>query len=351
MTSKSSILRLYGYLISILKKKERIVPLFVQLILAFLSGLFSAYVFLESRRKRKRWRIKRMRRMPPKKLGKKNTALPIKNHKRKEIGFNRKESQSYCCTVSPEEVMNLIVSRRSYYPDGYSGSAVSDEDILKILEAANWGISHANSQPWRYVVFSDVDVLLDRTNEHFKEHQKSIFPWKCYTCYDEFVEEYEKRCLTYWNRCSHIVGIGMKRKTLVKRTNPLWEEISAVATSIQNASLMATSLKVACYWSSWYEPFLSSPECVDFFGLDSKAGDLCMGVLCIGHSAKFGQAKAKREGFNARVTWSSFEGNKPSQEGRTRHKPSQDGRTRHKPSQEGRTPQKPQILSPRGLWI
>jgi len=349
MISKSAILRLSNYLISILKKKERVVPISIQLLLAFISGLFSAYVFLESHKRRIQSRKRKKLRETYKKSTaptfknckkstapilrncKESTAPILKNLKKKEIGFDRNESQMYCCTVSPEDVMNLIVSRRSYYPDAYSGSAVHDEDILKILEAANWGISHANSQPWRFVVFSDVDVLLDRTNEHFKQHQDSIFPWKCYTCYDEFVEEFEKRCLTYWNRCSHIVGIGMKRKTLVKRTNPLWEEISAVATSIQNASLMATSLKIACYWSSWYEPFVSSPECVDFLGLDSKAGDLCMGVLCIGHSAKFGKAKAKREGFNARVTWRSFEGSSSREEGQIR--------------------QTPLRISHRGLWL
>lgn len=282
-----------------MSKKVRVVPVSVQLVLAFTSGLFSAYVFLNSYRKR----TEQSNQKQPKQSVKQIERSTVKTTQRKKPGFNRQGTQKYCSTINPVEAMDLIVSRRSYFPESYSGSSVPDEDILKILEAANWGISHANSQPWRFVVFADVDVLLERTSEYFKQHQKNIFPWKCYNGYDEFLEGFEQSCLSRWNRCSHIIGIGMKRKTLEKRTNPVWEEICAVATSIQNASLMATSFEIACYWSSWYEPFTSSSECVDFLGLDSKAGDLCLGVLCVGHSDKFGKAKAKREGLNEKVSW------------------------------------------------
>lgn len=277
----------------------------IQLVLAFTSGLFSAWVFLDSYKKRTESRQQKQTKQSSKQLPPNGLNAKIRN----KSGFNRQESQKYCSTVSPDEVMDLIVSRRSYYPDAYTGSTVPDEDVRKILEAANWGISHANSQPWRFVVFADVDVLLDKTSKYFKNKEKSIFPWKGYTGYDEFLEGFEQSCLSRWSKCSHVVGVGMKRKSLSKRTNPIWEEICAVATGIQNACLMATSLKVACYWSSWYEPFTSSSECIDFFGLNSEDGDLCLGVLCVGFSNKFGKAKAKREGFDAKVTWVSADRN------------------------------------------
>jgi len=284
-----------------MKENTRVIPAAIQLLLAFTSGIFSAYVFLDSYKRRTELSKQKQSKQSCKWLA--SFGLNAKNEK--TSGFDRRVSQKYCCNVSPKNVMDLIVSRRSYYPHTYTGTTVPDEDIRKILEAANWGMSHANSQPWRFVVFPDVYVLLDKTSDYFKKQQKSIFPWKGYTNYDKFLEEFQQSCLSRWSKCSHMVGIGMKRKSLIKRTNPIWEEISAVATSIQNACIMATSLKVACYWSSWYEPFTSSSECVDFFGLNSDLGDLSLGVLCVGLSEKFGKAKAKREGFDAKVTWVS----------------------------------------------
>jgi len=271
------------------QKKTWSVPVSLKVLLAFTSGMFSAYVLLNRNKKQ---------------LGR--DEQKAQKTQRRGPAFNRKETQTYCTTMSPEQVMDLIVSRRTYKPDLYTGEKVPVEHIRKILEAANWGMSHVNSQPWRFVVFSNVDVLLERTREHFRQYQKTIFPWEGYTSLDNFFQAFEKKCLKRWSKCSHIVGIGMKRKTLERRTNPLWEEQCAVATSIQNASLMATSLKIACQWSSWYEPFTSSPECVEFLGLDPKAGDRCMGVFTIGLSDKFGKSKAKRDGFDAKVTWSSF---------------------------------------------
>jgi len=266
--------------------KKNAVPASVQVLVAFISGMFSAYVYLNTNKRRNEF----------------GKQMKLQEPKRKR-GFNRKETQTYCTSMSPEEVMDLIVSRRSYKPELYSGRIVSDLDIRKILEAANWGMSHCNSQPWRFVVFSDIHVLFNLTTEYIKKHQERIFPWAEYAEYNDFLEAFEKRCSFRWNHCSHIIAIGMKRKTLAKRTNPLWEEKCAVATSIQNASLMATSLKVACYWSSWYEPFRESEEFVDSLGLDFKAGDRCLGVFCLGHSDKFGKLKAKRNGFDAKVTY------------------------------------------------
>ncbi len=47
------------------------------------------------------------------------------------------------------DILELIRSRRS--PRGFWEKEISDEDLLKLFEAARWASSSYNSQPWRFL--------------------------------------------------------------------------------------------------------------------------------------------------------------------------------------------------------
>ena len=72
-----------------------------------------------------------------------------------------------------------------------------------------------------------------------------------------------------------MIAICMARQSRPEKLMPLWEEIAAVACAVQNMHLMATSLGVGAYWSSWHDLARDSNEMLEFLGLDHTKGDRC----------------------------------------------------------------------------
>ncbi|MFC1861228.1 nitroreductase family protein [Chloroflexota bacterium] len=68
-----------------------------------------------------------------------------------------------------DEFLELARSRRSirkFKPD-----PVPDEDLNKILEAARWAMSGANSQPWEFIVVRDKETISKLTDIHLHYYQ------------------------------------------------------------------------------------------------------------------------------------------------------------------------------------
>jgi len=65
-----------------------------------------------------------------------------------------------------ESFLELVKKRRSTY--GYKSDPIPDDMVDKIMEAARFAPSGANSQPWEFVVVKDKD-LRARIVEFFKE--------------------------------------------------------------------------------------------------------------------------------------------------------------------------------------
>jgi nitroreductase len=72
-----------------------------------------------------------------------------------------------------EEFQNLVKTRRSvrrFKPD-----PVPDEDVEKVIEAARWAPSGANSQPWEFIVIKDKEIkarIVDIIKEHSEYGRK-----------------------------------------------------------------------------------------------------------------------------------------------------------------------------------
>lgn len=63
-------------------------------------------------------------------------------------------------------LLELFMKRRSTY--GYKPDNIPDELIDKIIEAARWAPSGANSQPWEFIVVKNKDQR-EKIADFFKE--------------------------------------------------------------------------------------------------------------------------------------------------------------------------------------
>jgi nitroreductase len=89
-----------------------------------------------------------------------------------------------------------------------------------------------------------------------------------------------------------MIAICMARQAKPGKLMPLWEELAAVACAVQNMHLMAASLGVAGFWSSWHDLARDSPAMLEFLGLEHAKGDRCAVRVCAGNAAKAAGARA-----------------------------------------------------------
>jgi len=191
--------------------------------------------------------------------------------------------------ASASAVERLVEARRSIFPKDYTGEEVPGGIVCELLSAARWAPTHGKTEPWRFVVFSGearhrlIDATLgyyaDRPADFWRQAWGGEFPG-----FEAFEAHVERQRREKWLRCSHLIGICMKRQTpeAGKRQFPEREEVAAVACAVQNLHLLAASMRLGAYWSSWFEHFTHSGEGVRFHGLRPERGDRWLGVFCVG---------------------------------------------------------------------
>ena len=189
----------------------------------------------------------------------------------------------------PNEISRLLRSRRSVYPAMYTGEVVDDSIIKDMLENANWAPTHKLTEPWRFTVFAGNGL------KKLATFQSELYKKKALAS-GNFSEEKYTKLSTKPLLCSHIISIGMKREE--NESIPEIEEISAVASAVQNMQLTATGHGVGCYWGSGGVTYMD--EAKTFFGLETK--DLLLGFLYIGIPKK-NILNGKRQPIGDKVRW------------------------------------------------
>ena len=53
------------------------------------------------------------------------------------------------------EITDLIKNRRTVYPEQYTDRKVQKDQIELILKNAQWAPTHGNTQPWRFLVYTE----------------------------------------------------------------------------------------------------------------------------------------------------------------------------------------------------
>lgn len=183
----------------------------------------------------------------------------------------------------------LIKSRRSIFPQDYTGEKVDDVIVKKVLESALWAPSHKLTQPWRFVVFTGAGL---RT---LAEEQARIY--KEVTQADgTFRENRYQNLLTKPLLSSHIIAIIMKRDEA--HTVPEIEEIGAVFCALQNLYLATTAYGIGGYMSTGGITYFDSAR--ELFGLGPE--DKLLGFFHIGMPARIPSA-LKRKPAEDMIKW------------------------------------------------
>jgi len=136
-----------------------------------------------------------------------------------------------------KSLAHIIQTRRSVFPAQYTGIPIPHSEILTILDAARWAPNHAKTQPWRFKVLQG--HALGQLGDFLADTYLSTADAK----------EFTSNKLRYTPRAaSAIILLFMERD--VKERIPEWEEVAAVAMSVQNMWLTAHDLGYGSYWSS-----------------------------------------------------------------------------------------------------
>jgi nitroreductase len=188
------------------------------------------------------------------------------------------------------DVHHLIRNRRSIYPGQYSGESIDDSIIRDIMENANWAPNHYHTEPWRFFIFKDAGLvsLMAKYAELYKEHSGDAFNQSKY-------ERYTARA----SQVSHAIVVAVE--TSEKPNLPEIEEIEAVACSVQNILLTASSYPdIGGYWSSGMLVYL--PEFAEFLGLTDN--QTCLGNIYLGKlKPDAATPKSSRKPVSEKIKW------------------------------------------------
>lgn len=189
----------------------------------------------------------------------------------------------------PDTLNTLIQSRRSVFQQQYSGERVDDAIVQQMLENANWAPNHKNTQPWRFIVFTDEGIkrLAQAQADVYKHVTEADGTYK---------EERYQNLLTKPILSSHIIAIAMKRDE--KKSIPAIEEVGAVFCAVQNMYLTATAYGVGAYLSTGGITYFD--EAKNLFGLGDE--DVLIGFFHIG-MPKGAIPEGKRTPVTDKVIW------------------------------------------------
>eukprot|EP00929_Paragymnodinium_shiwhaense_P121207 TRINITY_DN93367_c0_g1_i1.p1 TRINITY_DN93367_c0_g1~~TRINITY_DN93367_c0_g1_i1.p1 ORF type:complete len:245 (+),score=59.98 TRINITY_DN93367_c0_g1_i1:53-787(+) len=207
-------------------------------------------------------------------------------------------------------VEKAVVNRRSMFLQDLNGESAADEDVMRMLEAANWAPTHGLTQPWRFSVFrrstqqleAFFKLQLDASEAWI---QAGNVPAEAQGDLKKFITKQPKKKKDI-AKCSHVVAISMKRQANAEKKMPEWEEVAAVSCAVQNAHIVACQLGVAAYWSSGgTEGPLATEEVRKLLELED--GDRCLGLLYIGKADagkwEKSRERATRGPINEKTAW------------------------------------------------
>ncbi len=186
-----------------------------------------------------------------------------------------------------ETLLELLMTRRSIR--AFTDEPVSDDDVRKVIEAARWAPSGANSQPWEFIVIRDQKIK-DQMAVWARNMQEMVHE-------AEMTRPEELRWASAARPVSDpvfksspvlILVIGDPR---VSRSFPLLtyverdEEnlISALATAFSYMTLAATTLGLGSHWAS--QVAFTYPSAMIRNLLDIPDGYCIYDMLGLGHPA------------------------------------------------------------------
>lgn len=184
---------------------------------------------------------------------------------------------------------SIINKRRNIKPELFTGAIIPDEQVQRLLAAANWAPTHGQTEPWRFHIFSR-----ERMQEFLSAYREILSQI-------ESEEERINSLMQVWELraklSSHIIVVAMKRGDNPKI--PVWEEIAAVGAAVQSMWLLATEMDIAMYWGSG--GLTSQPLFREAFGYGEQ--DLMMGFLILGRYEGEWPVGKRKSDISAKTDW------------------------------------------------
>lgn len=171
------------------------------------------------------------------------------------------------------DLLELIKTRRTIKPAAMNGTVLDEATILKCLEAAHWAPTHGRTEPWRFFVYSGVQ-LVNFCSDHAEMYKSSVAA-------ESFMASKYDSLKNMPQTVSHLIAVGMERTPLTKI--PFLEEYAAVCAAVQNILLMAHSLDIATIWSTG--GMALKPEMKAYLGLQ-QAEDEVVAFIYMGKTDK-----------------------------------------------------------------
>ena len=206
--------------------------------------------------------------------------------------------------MKTDQLLEIIRARRSVRV--YKTGKVSDQQLERILEAARWAPSGANTQPWEFVVTRDRKKM-KRVREIYSNE------WKQRKLEDPV--HYKGLKKDYVGDVSVLVlacgDARTKRVYLTTRQAADREKLfqASIANSVQQMMLAAASMKLGTVWVSVREEV--EPELRELFQVPPELRLLW--VVPIGHARSWPKAKPRRS-TDSFTHWEVYDGKKQRQD-------------------------------------
>ncbi len=186
-------------------------------------------------------------------------------------------------------IKQRIVKRRNVKPKFFSGKRLPDSLVENILEAANWAPTHGNTEPWRFVVFSDNAI------NKFAHYQADLYKKEVDS--NNFTEAKYEKLLRTPILASHVVAVISKNSN---SKIAFLEEIVATSCAVQNILLVAAEKNVAVHWSTGGMTYSNSLK--TYLGFSEP--DQVLGFLYFGYcDEKINVDGIRMSSISEKISW------------------------------------------------
>lgn len=188
-----------------------------------------------------------------------------------------------------ETIQQVIQNRRSIKPAELNGKKIDDNIIKELLALANWAPTHARTEPWRFVVFSE-EAKTKFSTDHAELYKNN-------TPEDKFTAAKYDGLLHTADKASHVIAVYMKRMPEAKI--PVIEDIAATAAATQNILLGAQASGISVLWSTG--GMVHQPAMKEYLGLGEE--DKMMGLLYMGYTDEPAKEGKRAVPIEDKTTW------------------------------------------------
>jgi len=184
-------------------------------------------------------------------------------------------------------ISEIIKSRRAVFPAQYNNEPIGREEIMKILEAANWAPTHRRTEPWRFKVF------LGDAKEKLADSVYKLLEEKIANGAAINSQKAEK----FRENLKHVpASIAIIIQYDEAKRIPEWEEIAAVSMAVQNMWLTATESGLGAFWATpQFLPLLNEI-------LEIKPGQQLLGFFFVGYIA-LDYPSPGRNSIESKIEW------------------------------------------------